>query len=85
MATRMRDHALLRLLQLSSPALPVGAFSYSEGLETLVEQRIVQAPEQVLHWLEQELQCGALKAACDRASAIPSTLTAPHCSSCSSQ
>ena len=61
MATRMRDHALLRLLQLSSPALPVGAFSYSEGLETLVEQRIVQAPEQVLHWLEQELQCGAVR------------------------
>ena len=27
----------LRLFQLISPALPVGAFSYSEGLEVLVQ------------------------------------------------
>ena len=27
----------LALLQLVSPALPVGAFSYSEGLEVLVQ------------------------------------------------
>ena len=26
---------LLRLLQLTSPALPVGAYSYSEGIEYL--------------------------------------------------
>ena len=30
--------ARLRLLQLVSPALPVGAFSYSEGLEVLVQE-----------------------------------------------
>ena len=29
--------ARLRLFQLVSPALPVGAFSYSEGLEVLVQ------------------------------------------------
>ena len=29
--------ALTRLLQLSSPALPVGAYSYSQGLEAAVE------------------------------------------------
>ena len=28
----------LALLQLVSPALPVGAFSYSEGLEVLVQR-----------------------------------------------
>jgi urease accessory protein len=30
--------SVLRLLQLASPALPVGAYSYSEGLEGLVHQ-----------------------------------------------
>jgi len=34
----MSQPALLHLLQLVSPALPVGAYSYSEGLEFLVEQ-----------------------------------------------
>jgi urease accessory protein len=29
---------LLRLLQLTSPALPIGAFAYSQGLEAVVEQ-----------------------------------------------
>ncbi|MBE9109446.1 urease accessory protein UreF [Nodosilinea sp. LEGE 07298] len=50
--------ALLRLLQLTSPALPVGAYSYSEGLETLVEQGIVTTPAALTHWLEQELAHG---------------------------
>jgi hypothetical protein len=30
--------ALLRLLQLCSPALPVGAYAYSQGLECAVER-----------------------------------------------
>lgn len=30
--------ALLRLLQLSSPALPIGAFAYSHGMESAVER-----------------------------------------------
>ena len=33
----MSDPARLRLFQLVSPALPVGAFSYSEGLEVLLQ------------------------------------------------
>ncbi len=51
---------LLRLLQLASPALPVGAFSYSEGLETLVQTQQLTTPEQLRHWLEQELTYGAI-------------------------
>lgn len=53
--------ALLRLLQLASPALPVGAFSYSEGLETLVDQASLRTPEAVRHWLTQELQQGSVR------------------------
>lgn len=52
---------LLRLLQLSSPTLPVGAFSYSEGLETLVQQRSLTTPAQLRHWLQQELNLGAIR------------------------
>ena len=34
--------ALARLLQLASPALPVGAFSYSQGLEAAVEAGVIR-------------------------------------------
>jgi urease accessory protein len=53
--------ALLRLLQLASPALPVGAFSYSEGLEMLVYQQRITTQAQLRHWLEQELRHGAIR------------------------
>ncbi|MFQ4137343.1 urease accessory protein UreF [Nodosilinea sp. PGN35] len=56
--TTIETQALLRLLQLTSPALPVGAYSYSEGLETLVEQGIVTTPDSLVQWLTQELAHG---------------------------
>ncbi|NEP18518.1 MAG: urease accessory protein UreF [Leptolyngbya sp. SIO4C1] len=56
----MPEAALLRLLQLASPALPVGAFSYSEGLETLTQQQRLPSAEALTHWLTQELQVGAV-------------------------
>ncbi|MBD1918422.1 MULTISPECIES: urease accessory UreF family protein [Cyanophyceae] len=56
--TTTKAQALLRLLQLTSPALPVGAYSYSEGLETLVEQGIIATANDMLHWLTQELTYG---------------------------
>ncbi len=37
----MAPAALLHLLQLASPALPVGAYSYSQGLEAAIEQGLV--------------------------------------------
>ena len=54
------DFSLLSLLQLASPALPVGAYSYSEGLEMLVERGIVNSPETLQNWIEWELQQGAV-------------------------
>lgn len=50
----------MHLLQLASPALPVGAYSYSEGLETLVETGIVTNQPSLRLWLEQQLKCGAI-------------------------
>ena len=50
----------LRLFQLISPALPVGAFSYSEGLEVLVQRGLLLDGAAVGAWLEAELQRGTL-------------------------
>lgn len=52
---------LLRLLQLASPALPVGAYSYSEGLETLVTLGQLPDAASLQHWIEQELAAGAMR------------------------
>lgn len=49
---------LLRLFQLVSPALPVGAFSYSEGLEVLVQSGRLADAAAVRAWLEAELRRG---------------------------
>jgi len=53
--------ALLRLLQLASPALPVGAYSYSEGLEALADTGKVRDSTSLQHWVVQELQYGAVR------------------------
>jgi len=53
--------ALLCLLQLASPALPVGAYSYSEGLETLIDAGTIENEQSLKHWLEQELRYGAIR------------------------
>ena len=54
------DAARLKLFQLVSPALPVGAFSYSEGLEVLVQQGLLAGPQDLEPWLCAELQRGAV-------------------------
>jgi urease accessory protein len=48
--------ALLQLMQLASPALPVGGFSYSEGLEAAVESGHVSSEAQAGDWLLDQLQ-----------------------------
>ncbi len=52
---------VLNLLQLSSPVLPLGAYSYSEGLETLVETQIITDSQTLLQWLIQDLKFGAIR------------------------
>lgn len=42
---------LARLLQLASPALPVGAYSYSQGLEAAVEAGIVHDADSAGEWI----------------------------------
>jgi len=50
--------ALLQLMWLASPALPVGGFSYSEGLESAVEAGWVTNEAQAAQWLLDQLQLG---------------------------
>jgi urease accessory protein UreF len=52
---------LLRLLQLTSPSLPIGAYSYSEGLESLVESQQIASVAALEHWILQELHYGAIR------------------------
>ncbi len=48
--------SLLRLLWLASPALPVGGFSYSEGLEPAVDAGLVADESSARAWLLDHLQ-----------------------------
>ena len=57
----MTNPALLRLLQLCSPALPIGAYAYSQGLEHAVHAGWVRDEETAAAWilglLEDALPC----------------------------
>lgn len=55
----MTDPALYRLMTWLSPAYPVGAFSYSHGLEWLVETGAVRDAATLVAWLEDVLAFGA--------------------------
>jgi urease accessory protein len=47
----MQAAALLHLLQLSSPSLPIGAYSYSQGLEAAIEAGIVKDEASARGWI----------------------------------
>jgi urease accessory protein len=49
------DAALLQLIWLASPALPVGGFSYSEGLEAAVDAGLVADEASTRAWLLDQL------------------------------
>jgi urease accessory protein len=59
-----RGAKLAKLLQLASPALPVGAYSYSQGLEAAVEAGIVKDAASAERWIGDvlELSVGAMEA-----------------------
>ena len=50
----------LEFLQLLSPSLPVGAFSYSEGLEWLVQNKKVNNETTLFNWIKSELSRGQI-------------------------
>ena len=52
----MQPASLLQLMWLASPALPVGSFSYSEGLEAAVDTGRVGNETQAAAWLLDQLQ-----------------------------
>jgi urease accessory protein len=55
MGTTITDADLLGLVWLASPALPVGGFSYSEGLEAAVDRGLVSDEQTAAHWLVEQL------------------------------
>ncbi|WP_077003388.1 urease accessory protein UreF [Variovorax sp. KK3] len=52
---RLPAASLLQLIWLASPALPVGGFSYSEGLEPAIEWAGVASEQAACDWLVEQL------------------------------
>lgn len=52
---------LFLLLQLASSSLPVGAYCYSEGIETLVEQGVIDDEVTLKQWLQDVLEWGNIQ------------------------
>lgn len=57
-APMLSAQSLLSLLHLSSPALPVGAFAYSQGLEFALDQGWCRSRDDVQQWIEDNLRYG---------------------------
>ncbi|MEO8281388.1 MAG: urease accessory UreF family protein [Ideonella sp.] len=53
--TVAQSRTALHLMWLASPALPVGGFSYSEGLESAVEHGLVSNESEASQWLTDQL------------------------------
>ena len=57
-APQVDDLALLGLMQLVSPALPIGAFAWSQGLESAFELGWVNNEAELAQWIEGVLEDG---------------------------
>ncbi len=55
----LQSALLLRLLQLASPSLPVGAYTYSQGLESAIEKGIVHNESSARAWITEYLAIAA--------------------------
>ena len=51
-------HSLLQLIWLASPALPIGGFSYSEGLEAAIDMAGIATEAAAADWLSDQLHLG---------------------------
>jgi urease accessory protein len=51
----MTSSSLIALLHLASPTLPIGGYSYSQGLEAAVEADLVESAATAQSWIEQGL------------------------------
>jgi urease accessory protein len=51
----MNAAALLHLLQFASPALPIGGYSYSQGLEAALEEGLVHDADSARAWMARQL------------------------------
>jgi len=58
MNTKMQTSSLLNLLHISSPALPIGAFAYSQGLEYTLEAGWCKNAADVEQWIESVMSHG---------------------------
>ena len=52
----MDQQKLTALLQLTSPTLPIGGFSYSQAFEAAVEHKIITNEASSLEWISDQLQ-----------------------------
>jgi urease accessory protein len=52
----MQPQSLTALLQLSSPSLPIGGYSYSQGFEAAVDMRVVHDETSACQWIQQQLE-----------------------------
>lgn len=55
-ASQLGVRQLGALLQLSSPSLPIGGFSYSQGLEAAVELGLVHNEQSAQDWIQSQLR-----------------------------
>lgn len=75
----MLDSSLMQLMWLASPALPIGGFSYSEGLEAAVDSAQVTTESEASEWLLDQLHLSLARAdLAVVAQAVPAWQRADH-------
>jgi len=56
-----KNISMVRLWQLISPALPIGSFSYSQGLEYGIDSGLLKTEDDVQVWLKTQMEYGLAK------------------------